>query len=490
MYSQYEQFINNYDLEKTNFFHFCQNSTREEFLKSQVGFYYAVKAFPQMLCKLASQIETSEIRLKVAENIWEEHGNGYTQQFHTKSFINYLTSLGFKDDKLQHNFFVDAWIKQCLSLPFSASQYAAHLAGIEYIYAKISLLVCKTLENFDSVCEQNHYEKHGELDFHHAQDLLEVAYELENTDHYQTFCLSVNSFIDLFNQMTFMTDSEVEHISREKIAFYYSREDSQIELSCLKNSSPSILTVCSGGEHIIHIKKCYPSAKIIALDINSHQIELTKNKIENISDFQKNPIFNVGKFELLFQYFASKISMKDIKNIQENDYFAIKKLELLCRDIFSNKNLNIIFTEDATKYSSDDFSLHFFTIFLDKIKNMNNDCSNMANILGRTLPSQFPILVNNNKIDYFLGDFDSFFKQSDAKFDLISISNIGDWMPQDEYIYLINTAISFLNDGGSLVARKLLGDYSLRDIFSNRFNKFYTATDITGFYKECMVGIK
>ena len=490
MYLQYEQFIDSYDLEKTKFFHFCQNATREEFLKSQVGFYYAVSAFPQMLCKLASQIETSEIRLKVAENIWEEHGNGYDQKFHTKSFINYLTSLGLKDDKLEHNFFVDTWVKQCLSLPLSASQYAAYLAGIEYIYAKLSLLVCKTLERFDLVCEQNHYEKHGELDFHHAQDLLEVAYELENTDHYQTFCLSVDNFIDLFNQMTFMTHSEVEHISKEKIAFYYSREDSQVELSCLKNSRSSILTVCSGGEHIIHIKKCYPDARIVALDINVHQIELTKNKIENISEFQENPIFNVGKFELIFQYFASKISMEDIKKIQKNDYFSIKKLELLCRDIFSNQNLNIIFTEDATKYSSDNFSLHFFTIFLDKIKKMDNDCSNMANILGKTLPSQFPISINNKDIDYFLGDFDSFFKQSDAKFDLISISNIGDWMPQDKYIFLIDTAISFLNYKGCLVARKLLGDYSLQDIFSNRFSKFHMETDITGFYKECMVGIK
>lgn len=131
MYLQYEQFINNYNLEKTVFYKFCQNATREEFLQSQIGFYYAVQAFPQMLCKLASKIETSEIRLKVAENIWEEHGNGKASNFHTQSFMTYLKSLGIKDKKIEHNFFIDQWIEESLNLNLTNSEYAAYLAGIE-----------------------------------------------------------------------------------------------------------------------------------------------------------------------------------------------------------------------------------------------------------------------------------------------------------------------------------------------------------------------
>jgi pyrroloquinoline quinone (PQQ) biosynthesis protein C len=490
MYSQYERFIQNYNLENTNFYHFCQNATREEFLKSQIGFFYAVQAFPQMLCKLASQIESSDIRLKVAENIWEEHGNGVTEHFHTQSFMTYLCSLGLADNSLTHNFFVDNWIKQSLGLSLPAAKYSAYLAGIEYIYAKISLLICRTLTRFDLLCEQNHYEKHGELDFHHAQDLLDVAYAVDNNDHYEVFCSSVNTFIDLFNQMTFMTQKEVDHISQEEIAFYYSREDSKVELSCLTSINPRVLTVCSGGEHIIHIKNLYPQSTVIALDINDNQIELTKNKILNLSDHRQYPIFNHGKFELIFKYFASKINMDDIHNIKQNDYVAIKKLELLCRDIFSNHNLNTIFIEEATKYSSDDFSLHFFTVFLNKIKDMNNECCNMANILGRTLPSDLPVGINTQNINYFYGDFNSFFAQSTEKFDLISISNIGDWMPQKQFIDLISSAIAFLNKGGHLIARKLLGDYSLKEVFAKHFNVIYSQDDDTGFYKECMVGIK
>jgi len=53
---------------------FMSNSSQEEFSKSQIPFYHAVKAFPRILCYLASMIEDSETRLHIAENIWEEHG--------------------------------------------------------------------------------------------------------------------------------------------------------------------------------------------------------------------------------------------------------------------------------------------------------------------------------------------------------------------------------------------------------------------------------
>lgn len=490
MYSQYENFIKNYDLEKTPFYQFCLHATKEEFLKSQTGFYYAVRAFPQMLCKLASQIESSEERLRVVENIWEEHGNGSIRKFHTQSFITYLKSLGLENKPLAHNYFVDNWIKESLSLDLSAAQYSVYLAGIEYIYAKISHLICKTLENFDLICVQNHYENHANLDIHHAQDLLDVAYQLDSIHHYELFFSSVDKFIELFNQMTFITQAEIDFISQEKIAFYYSREDSEIEISCINNNKPSILTVCSGGEHIINMKNLYPNSTIVALDINSHQLELAQNKISNILEYKNKPVFNNGKFELIFKHFSSKINNEDIKKIQKEDSMAIKKLELLCKDIFSNKNLNNIFTDEATKYSSDDFSLHFFNVFLTKIKDMNEHSSNMSNILGKTLPCEIPSFIDNTNISYYNGDFNDFFKNNELKFDLISLSNIGDWMPQEKYLYLVDTAKLSLNDNGYLIARKLLGDYSLEDVFSNRFDKFYSKNDNTGFYKECMVGIK
>ena len=133
------------------------------------------------------------------------------------------------------------------------SEYATYLAGIEYLYAKLSILICNTLEKFNLNDKQTHYKTHSELDFIHAAELLEVAYQLDNTNHFEIFMKSTEDFMDLFNQMTFLTTKESYKIHEEKISFYYSREDSNIELKYLSNySDPSVLCVCSGGEHIIN----------------------------------------------------------------------------------------------------------------------------------------------------------------------------------------------------------------------------------------------
>lgn len=50
---------------------FLKNATKEEYLRSQIPFFFAVQAFPRFLAKLASQIESSENRLLVVENLWE-----------------------------------------------------------------------------------------------------------------------------------------------------------------------------------------------------------------------------------------------------------------------------------------------------------------------------------------------------------------------------------------------------------------------------------
>lgn len=490
-FHKHHEFILNYPLENTIFYKFCQNCTSKEFLKSQTGFFYAVQAFPQMLSSLASKIEDPLIRLTVIENLWEEHGKGDSDKFHTSTFLSYLKSLGNFSIIIENNFFVNLWIKNTLNKDLTPSEYATYLSGIEYMYARLSTLICSTLNRFDLKDQQTHYKTHSELDFIHATELLQVAYQLDNTNHFEVFISAVEDFMDLFNQMTFITEQEAKTIQKEKISFYYSREDSDVELKYLAPySKPSILCICSGGEHIINIKKIYPQSKILALDINSHQIQLAKNKFQAIKNSKKNAVFNEGKFELIFQYFANKISKTDIVNIKLNNPNAIYKLKLICDDLFSNHNLNIIFGEEATQYSSDNFSRHFYNVFLYEITNMNSECSNINNVLGYTLPKDLPNYINSDDIEFFCGDLPMYFETSETKYDMISISNIGDWMPENCFINLIDNLKFHINSGGCLIARKLLGDYSLQNIMSDKFKKVISENDSTKFYTECMVALK
>ncbi len=77
---------------------FLAKANREELQRSQVPFYYAVEAFPLLLLKLASQITNEGARYLIVENIWEEHGQGDQNKFHTQTFKTHLAALGFNGE--------------------------------------------------------------------------------------------------------------------------------------------------------------------------------------------------------------------------------------------------------------------------------------------------------------------------------------------------------------------------------------------------------
>lgn len=62
---------NNNGWNNHKFHSFLSNATQQEFLQSQIPFFYAVQAFPRALALLASKIENSHDRLLVIENLYE-----------------------------------------------------------------------------------------------------------------------------------------------------------------------------------------------------------------------------------------------------------------------------------------------------------------------------------------------------------------------------------------------------------------------------------
>ena len=164
---------------------------------AQTSFYKAVEAFPRALCLLGSKIEDSSTRLKVIENLWEEHGHGDENVFHVKSYINYLSALGLENvkDIKKENIFVKYWIENLLINNNVSSLYAIELAAIEYIYTRVSKKIIETL-NRDDFClkhQQNHYSIHEVLDVNHANDLIDIA--LKEASKQQ---VDINNLINLF----------------------------------------------------------------------------------------------------------------------------------------------------------------------------------------------------------------------------------------------------------------------------------------------------
>jgi len=477
---QYDAFISDYELSETLFHKFCLHSSREEFLRFQAPFYKAVEAFPRMLCLLGMKIEDSQTRLSVVENLWEEHGQGQSDKFHTATYLNYLECLG-EHFAIEHNFFVDNWVKKVLNLNYDAGEYSAYLAGIEFIYTRVSSCIVEKIKPY--CIRQEHYQTHEKLDYEHAADLLKVACSIKDKDYSYVFDVAVEDFMDLLNQLTFITQAELQNIAAQSIAFYYSREDSAVELKHIQ-ASHNVLCVASGGEHMFHIKHKYPLCVVTGLDINAHQIELVKQKHLQINKNQLKCILNTGKFELLFELLAQKLNHQDIYKIQHQDAYAEEKLRLICNDLFSHPNLDIIFTPEATRYTRKSFSEHFFKVFKTKITQLETTPSNMSNVLNLGFPCNYPDHVGT--LNYWHGDFYSY--PEPCQFDVISISNIGDWMALDKYGELLDYLKTRLYPEGKIIARKLLGDYSLQSIMAQRFKTIHIETDNTGFYTECIVG--
>lgn len=196
--------------------HFIKESNQAEYLRSQIPFFFAVQAFPRFLAKLVSQIETSEDRLLVVENLWEEHGHGTKSHFHTETFKEFLTALGW-NGQYHQNPWIQEWISNVLSKDMSAGAYAAYLAGIEYAYAPVSKTIADHVKTLDLVAHQSHYAVHSELDWIHGDELLQVGVALEQDEDVvkAAFNQGQDEFLDLYNHMVIATAYEMKKFMKK-----------------------------------------------------------------------------------------------------------------------------------------------------------------------------------------------------------------------------------------------------------------------------------
>lgn len=478
---------------------FLKFASKDEFLKSQIPFYHAVSAFSLFLLKLASMIPSSQERLLIVENIWEEHGKGDANKFHTSTFKQHLKALGWDGQDIFKNPFVTMWIDG-VQRTSCAGRLFNKLAAIEYMYALISQTISGALQGHEMVCEQSHYSKHSELDWEHGKELLEAmcasGYEFDR-DLFQETQLE---FINLFNRMVVPTKAEMEQLVRnEPVAFYYTRECQHVIEQALagnKSKGLDVFTICSGGEHVLHYLNRKNISSITAFDVNPHQLDVCRNKILHFADGTQLEN-KTGKFEYLFEkvraYFTSHHGDNNIMEIIK-DYPST--LEYVISKVFDDKMLEIVFTEEATKYSSDNFAQHFLHVYRNMIQGLmfyggyEKAHPNTLNIIYGAPVEQLRAKEFGNitsveealsKVSFIESEAgDLAFK---AKFDVIDLSNIGDWMPQERFLGIVRNAYRSLKEGGVLILRRLLGDYSLSAI-GEEFDGADISTDDTGFYSE------
>lgn len=163
---------------------------REDFVRSQVQFFYAVGFFSRNLATLIARLPTSAGRAVLVHNLSEEHGldeehpaEGFRPQLaHDRTFARFLSTLGIGEEELAESppeapvqAFNLALLGACGSE--SPSFALAALGIIEYAFADISALIGSRVVELGWVKadELVHYSLHAEIDKRHAAELFEAA---------------------------------------------------------------------------------------------------------------------------------------------------------------------------------------------------------------------------------------------------------------------------------------------------------------------------
>lgn len=253
------------------------------------------------------------------------------------------------------------------------------------------------------------------------------------------------------------------------IKFAYQWEDPYVEELCYKSDYKSLLIIGSGGETLFHLLSKFGNNNIHidCIDININQIELIKNKLLNMKNNEL--IYYNGIFDNLL-YNA-------INSNNWNKYF-------------NNDILIEYFTDNAVKYTSKSFIKHFEyvtslmdknTYFYNMLKYKKYDFNN------KLYPEYFnnidTIINNIDKITFYNNNLIDFLNNTNNTYDFISLSNISDWISNDNYINLLNIVENKLNKNGVIIMRRLLSNNIIKpynNLILNNFN------DKTNFYSQCV----
>lgn len=189
--------------------------SKEDFIETQIQFYFAVVFFNRPMSALAAKIPTPELRLEVLRNIWEEHGEGDLNKAHGKSFLDLLAAIG--NVTIEEITKKALWpevraFNTCLSGACILDDFivgTAMMGIIERMFCDISAMLGNAIVKRGWLKENNllHYNIHSELDIKHSDDffqILSIPWEKSDENKYyieQGLWLGGTIFNNLYKEL-------------------------------------------------------------------------------------------------------------------------------------------------------------------------------------------------------------------------------------------------------------------------------------------------
>ncbi len=312
------------------------------------------------------------------------------------------------------------------------------------------------------------------------------------------------------------------------IQFSVVREDPLIEYTLIKNHAlKNILLVGSGGCTALSLKSLEPSLNISLIDQNRHQLELVQKKIAHLTHINK-ALFNIGNsdpgglnqcgnFESLFRclrlfIYEFAIGYDDFLKLFTSDKDANAKLDALFlnpywttafKTFFSDHLLTNMFGPAAIQYAQPNSYANYFQGVLEgglRRQDFKKNYFLHHIFLGHYLDCQdsLPEYLKNPpddlNFDYILGAFPG--ALDIEQFDLVSLSNISDWMDTDSMVAIAKSLIEKMRPSTFILTRQLNNRQNIKSLFQPDF-QFYPvlekkllASDMSLFYSQLNIGQK
>jgi pyrroloquinoline-quinone synthase len=211
--SKVKSVLDTNDFVENEFFKNLRKDMRkEDFIKTQRQFYYAVIHFVSPLAFVAAAIPSYEERVNIIKNLWEEHGEGDMNQTHGQTFKELLRRLTGETDPvipaagegvIKFNSTLDTVSKNA---SFLVS--VAMVGMIERMFADISSYIGAAITERGWLEWERiiHYSVHQELDCIHAEDFFSIVRPYYNDEEKRKLIdegleLGVRTFLDLYSDL-------------------------------------------------------------------------------------------------------------------------------------------------------------------------------------------------------------------------------------------------------------------------------------------------
>jgi len=289
------------------------------------------------------------------------------------------------------------------------------------------------------------------------------------------------------------------------VQFAFVREDPMVEAELVRLTNASnVLLIASGGCTALTLQALFPDLHITLVDLNPAQLERVREKVNALRDVDAaagHRRFNIetsdpsglnqnGNFESLFRglrefifdlvvdeteirlLFEEKGRLADVSKI----LFSNKYWSVVFHMYFSDSLLNVMFGPDATQHAeTGSYPRYFQTLFakgLTSAAAFDNYFLHHV-FLGYYLqrPASLPYYLLAPPVDYRFQMIEGTLDRVPElqRFDLISLSNIMDWMPLAEIISLISYLGNEVKSGTAVVYRQLNNYTDLSTCFGDSF---------------------